>query len=350
MKRANNLFEKIVSFENVLSASRKARKRKRFKPSTALFELNLEKNIFKIIDLLKNKTYEPGNYTDFFIYDPKIRQISAAPYFDRVIHHALINVIEPVVGRSFIYDTYACIKGKGTHKAVQRYRQFQKKNTYVLKCDLQKYFFSIDHDILFDKVKRKIKCRETLWLIKKIIDSRQNLGEIDYFPGDDLFTPVTRKKGIPIGNLTSQFFANLYLNDFDHFVKEDLKAKYYIRYCDDFVTFDNCKKRLNNLKVEMSRYLATQRLKLHRNKSRVYRISDGVDFLGYRIFPDHLKVRKSVVRRYRRKLNKMVCDYKKGNIGLPAVHASIQSWIGHVKHADSYNLRKEMFSNTIFGL
>lgn len=347
MKRENHLFKKIVSFENLLHASKKARKGKRYKASTARFEYDLEGNIFKIMEILKHKRYEPGPYYDFYIHDPKKRIISAAPYFDRVIHHALINVIEPILGRSFIYDTYACIKGKGTHKAVQRYRAFQEKNRYVLKCDIKKYFQSIDHEILYQMVLKRIKCRDTLWLVKKIIGSRESNKEIEYFPGDDLFSPLKRNKGIPIGNLTSQFFANLYLNDFDHFVKEDLKAGFYIRYCDDFVLFGNSKSRLNHLKSEITAYLETLRLRLHGNKSRIYRTSDGVDFLGYRIFPDHMRVRKSIVKRYRKRLRKMVSGYREGKIDLAGINRSIQSWIGHVGHADSYHLRKEVFSQVV---
>ncbi len=350
MKRQNNLFKNIISFENVLKASKKARRGKRYKASTARFEYDLEKNIFKIIEVLENKTYEPGPYYDFYIHDPKKRIISAAPYFDRVVHHALINVIEPLMGKSFIYDTYACIKGKGTHRAVERYRAFQKENRYVLKCDIRKYFWSIDHGILLNKAEKKIKCKDTLWLIEKIINSRESNKEIEYFPDDNLFSPLYRKKGIPIGNLTSQFFANLYLNDFDHFVKEDLKARFYIRCCDDFAVFGNSKIWLNQIKSNIRHHLETLRLRLHENKSRIYRTSDGVDFLGYRIFPGYMLVRKSVVKRYRKRLRKMALDYKNGNIGLSGVSTSIQSWIGHAMHANSYRLRKELFSNVVFGL
>lgn len=348
MRRFGNLFEEIISFENILAASRKARKGKRFKAGTALFEYNLENNIFTIIDLLKSKTWQPGVYTDFYIHDPKKRMISAAPYFDRVVHHALINVIGPVLSRSFIYDTYACIKDKGTHKAVSRYREFQKKFPYVLKCDIQKYFQNIDHEILYIKIENKIKCRDTLWLVRTVIDSRCTKGETIYFPGDELFTPVNRKKGIPIGNLTSQFFANLYLNDFDHYIKEEIKAGGYIRYCDDFVIFGESKQWLNTVKADIREYLATLRLRMHKNKSRVYTISDGVDFLGYRIFPEYMLVRKRIVKQYRKKLKKMAEDYSKGEIALADVTCSIQSWIGHVRHADSYRIRTELFSNTVF--
>lgn len=348
MKRQNNLFEKIISFENILKASKKARRGKRYKASTAIFEYNLERNLLKIIEVLSNKTYVPGTYRDFHIYDPKKRVISAAPYFDRVIHHALINIIEPIIGESFICDTYACIKGRGTHKAVQRYKEFQRKSKYVLKCDIRKYFESVDQEILLNKVKKKIKCKNTLWLVKQIIDSRRSNTAIEYFDGDDLFAPLYRKKGLPMGNLTSQFFANLYLNDFDHFIKEELTAMFYIRYCDDFVIFGNSKVWLNEIKCEIKEYLMTLRLRLHENKSRVFRTTDGVDFLGYRIYPDYVRVRKSIVKRYRRKLRQMAEVYKAGNIRIPEINNSIQSWIGHVKHADSYQLRKEIFRNTVF--
>jgi retron-type reverse transcriptase len=350
VKRANHLFPQIIAFENLLRASSKARRGKRFRRSTALFELNLEKNLFRTIRLLETKTYAPGEYTDFLIHDPKTRRISAAPYRDRVIHHALINVIEPLIGKSFIYDTYACIKGKGTHKAVARYRKFLPKNRFVLKCDIRQYFFSIDHAILREQFRHKIKCRDTLWLVDQIIASKQWPAQapLEYFAGDDLFTPVSRKKGIPIGNLTSQFFANLYLNDFDHFIKQTLGCRHYIRYCDDFVVFGNDKYQLKDTKQSITEYLATLRLRLHPHKSRVFRTKEGVDFLGYRIYPDFMRVRKNNVKRFRKRLRMMARLYKEGRIGLQDIQSSIHSWIGHVKHADSYGLREEILSSAVF--
>lgn len=345
MKRYDNLFDKITSFNNILLASEKARKGKRYKRSTALFELNLEKNIWEIIKILREKSYKPGNYKDFFIYDPKKRLISAAPYKDRVIHHALMNVIGPLFEKTFVFDSYACIKNKGTHKAVGRYKHFMKRNRFVLKCDIKKYFQTIDHDILFSKVTKKVKCMDTLWLVKKIINSKPSNRSIDLFPGDDLQTLINRKTGIPIGNLTSQFFANLYLNDFDHFIKEQISAKYYIRYCDDFVIMDNSKKKLNTIKQEIIAHLAGLRLQLNPTKSRIFRLDEGVDFLGYRIFPDYSLVRKSIVNKYRRKIDKMRDQLLKGN-GLPEkINCSIQSWIGHVKHANSFKLINELFTD-----
>ncbi|OGR22844.1 MAG: RNA-dependent DNA polymerase [Desulfobacterales bacterium RIFOXYA12_FULL_46_15] len=344
MKRYGQLYEKIISFQNILLASRKARKGKRFIRGTALFEVELEKNIFKIIQDLELKTYTPGEFRDFYIYDPKMRLISAAPYYDRVIHHAVMNIVEPLVSKSYIDDSYACITGRGTHKAVERYKKFQTSNQFVLKCDIQKYFQSIDHDILMEKLNHQIKCKDTLWLFKTIIQSRDYPGPLEYFDNDTLFTPVQCKKGIPIGNLTSQFFSNLYLNDFDHFMKEKIKVQHYIRYCDDFVVFSNDKARLADIKKSIIGYLDGLRLKVHKHKTRVFRVTDGVDFLGYRIWPDHTKIRKSVVKAYRKRLKRMGKAYEKGKLGLDRITASIQSWMGHVQHANSYGLKKEILS------
>lgn len=348
MKRYGNLWPQTTSFENLLIASRKARKGKRFKEETARFELNLEKELLRLQRELTEKTYKHGGYRDFFIYDPKMRLISAAPYRDRVVHHALCNVIEPIFDRGFIFDSYACRSSKGTHKAVDRYTEFARKNTYVLKCDIQKYFQSIDHEFLLDAVSRKIKCPDTLWLIRKIIGTRKDRKVVLYFPGDDMFTPVERPKGIPIGNLTSQFFANVYLDGFDHFVKERLKRRYYIRYVDDFVVFGNDKKRLSEIKAQTETYLEALRLRLHERKCRVYRVADGVPFLGYRVFPTHRLLNKENALGMRRRLKKMTRQYRKGEIPLEKVDQRIKSWIGHARHADTWLLRERLFSAAVF--
>ncbi len=348
MKTYNHLFERIVSFENLLVAARKAQKSKRFKPATALFNFNLEKELLRLQSQLMGKRYMHGAYCDFTIYDPKMRLISAAPYRDRVVHHALCNVIEPIFDRSFIYDTYACRKGKGTHAAVDRYTAFARKNRYVLKCDIQKYFPSIDQDILLQMLRRKVKCKDTLWLIEHIIRSRTDSGAVRYFPGDDLFTPYQRVRGLAIGNLTSQFFANLYLDGFDHFVKETLQCRYYIRYVDDFVLFDDSKKRLNELKDQMICYLDTLRLKMHPRKCRVYKVDEGVCFLGYRMYSNHRLLKKQNALYFRRKLKKMQYDYRQGRIGADAVKQSIQSWIVHASHADTYRLRRRILAGAVF--
>ena len=348
MKTYRNLFDQIASFENLLRAARKAQLGKRFKESTALFNLNLEKELLYIHKSLLDRTYRHGAYQDFLVFDPKMRLISAAPYRDRVVHHALCNVIEPIFERSFIHDSYACRKGKGSHAAVRRYTDFARKNRYVLKCDIQKYFQSVDHAILLDMVSEKIRCPGTLWLIGSIVASRCDKSVVFYFKGDDLFTPYQRSRAIPIGNLTSQFFANVYLNGFDHFVKENLRCKYYIRYVDDFVVFDNSKEKLSGVKAELESYLGSLRLCLHRNKSRVYPVKDGVSFLGYRIFPTHRLVAKANILAMRRRMHRYSRQYREGEISLAQVRQCIQSWIGHACHADSYRLRSRVLTSVAF--
>ncbi|MDD5450406.1 MAG: reverse transcriptase domain-containing protein [Desulfovibrionales bacterium] len=348
MKTYNSLFDRVVSFENLLLAAQKAQKGKRFKESTALFNLELEKELVRLQKELAEMTYRHSPYHDFIVHDPKQRVISAAPYRDRVVHHALCNVIEPLFDKAFIFDSYACRVAKGTHAAVDRYTEFARKNKYVLKCDIQKYFQSVDHDILFEKISRKIRCGKTLWLIREIIGSRSDKGHMFYFPGDDLFTPGARRKGIPIGNLTSQFFANVYLNDFDHFVKEELRCKYYIRYVDDFVVFENVKGFLHEVRARMERHLESLRLRLHERKCRVYQTRDGVSFLGYRIFPTHRLLKKNNVLRTKRRLKRLSGQYRDGDVTLERINQSIRSWIGHASHADTYLLRSRVLGGVVF--
>jgi retron-type reverse transcriptase len=235
MKRYGNLWHQIIDFTNLVAAARQAQKGKRFRENVLEFNYNLEAELAQIKTELETKTYTPSSYRSFDIFEPKRRMISAAPYRDRVVHHALCNVIVPIFERTFIADSYANRVGFGTHRALHRFTQFARSSLYILQCDIRKYFPSIDHAILKSLLRRKLKCQNTLWLADTIIDS-SNEQEliIDHFPGDDLLTPLQRRRGLPIGNLTSQFFANIYLNGFDHFVKEQLKVVKYIRYVDDF--------------------------------------------------------------------------------------------------------------------
>jgi retron-type reverse transcriptase len=234
MKRYGNLYPAIIGFENLFAAAYRARRGKRYRPDVAAFHFHLETGILTLRDELVTQTYQPGAYRAFYIHDPKRRLISAAPYRDRVVHHALCRVIEPIFERGFIFDSYANRLGKGTHAALDRATQLARRYPYALKCDIEKYFPSIDHAILLERIERKIKCRRTLWLIERIVaNSNPQEDVVRYFPGDDLFTPAERRRGIPIGNLTSQFFANIYLDGFDHFVQERLGQPAYVRFADD---------------------------------------------------------------------------------------------------------------------
>jgi len=347
MKTYNNLYDKICSFENLLLAALYARRGKRSRRDVAAFEFNLEHELLKLQEELTEGTYQPGPYRTFYIYEPKKRMISAAPYRDRVVHHALCNVIGPIFERTFIYDSYANRLGKGVHKAVDRFTC--RKNRYVLKCDIRKYFPSIDHEILMEEIRWRIRDERVLWLIGRILESGPPQEPVySYFPGDDLFTPLRRRKGLPIGNQTSQFFANVYLNRFDHFVKEELRCRYYIRYVDDFVVLSNDKRWLHHVKEEMGRYLERLRLKLHPRKCQVFPVREGADFLGYRVFPDHRLLRKANVVRARRRLKRLQRLYAAGEISLEQVKRSVMSWIGHASHADTYGLRRKLFGEITF--
>ncbi len=258
MKRHGRLWENVVSFEALLRAAEQARRGKRFRPDVAAFHFNLEHELWALHEELSTKTYRPGAYRSFHIYEPKLRQISAAPYRDRVVHHALVNVLEPIYERTFIDDSYACRKGKGTHAAVDRCQHFARRFRYVLKADVQKFFPSLDHEILKSLVARKVKDRDVLWLVNRIIDHSNPQEEVqNWFPGDDLFIPGERRRGIPIGNQTSQFFANVYLDPLDHFVKERLGIKGYVRYVDDFLVFSDDKRRLADMRERIRDFLVT---------------------------------------------------------------------------------------------
>jgi RNA-directed DNA polymerase len=348
MKRYGRLWEEMISFENLLRAAHAAARGKRFKPGVARFFFHLEPQLLRLHEELAAETYRPGPYRTFTIYEGKTRQISAAPFRDRVVHHGLTRILEPIFERSFIHDSYACRKGKGTHSAVKRCQEFARRFRYVLKADIRKYFPSIDHDILKGLIARKIKDPHVLWLVGKIIDSSNAQGSVlMWFPGDDLFTPTERRRGLPLGNQTSQFFANVYLNPLDHFVTDHLGLSY-VRYVDDFLVFADDKRRLHEVKGEIEHFLETPRLQIHRDKSVVFPCEQGIRFLGYRVFPTHRLIAKENVRRFRRRMRWMQRAFAGGRIGFDAIRPRIMSWIGHARHANTYRLRTDLFRSMTF--
>ncbi|WNZ49187.1 RNA-directed DNA polymerase [Leptolyngbya boryana CZ1] len=349
MKRYGNLWADVVAFENLLQASRQAQQGKRYRPNVLEFNYNLDQELFRLQSELVQKTYTPGNYRTFRIRDPKSRLISAAPYRDRIVHHALCNVIVPIIERTFIADSYANRVGYGTHRALKRFTQFARSSRYILQCDLRKYFPNLDHEILKAILRQKIKCPDTLWLIDRIIDGSNPQGEeAEYFPGDDLLSPLQRRKGLPIGNLTSQFFANVYLNGFDHFVKEQLRAKQYLRYVDDFALFSDDRAFLEDARDAIADYLTTLRLKLHPIKSQLFETRHGANFVGFRILPDRIRVCNSNLRRSRPRFRKLQQVYASGQISLADLVQRLQSWEAHLRHGDTYRLRQQIFSQLSF--
>ncbi len=236
-----------------------------------------------------------------------------------------------------------------THRALCRFIGFARSTRYVLQCDVRKYFASIDHEILKLMLRRKIKCPDTVWLMELIIDASNPQERItDYFPGDDLFTAGERRRGLPIGNLTSQFLANVYLDGFDHFVKERLEARKYVRYVDDFAIFSDDRRCLAEARVEIEDCLARLRLKIHPVKNQLFETRHGANFLGFRVFQDRIRVRTENLRRARRRLRRLQARYHAGDIDSTKVRESIRSWIAHLEHGDTWRLRERIFADVGF--
>lgn len=337
------LFQRITSFPNLVQAARLAGRGKRFRPNVAAFGLNLEEELHRLQQELIARTYRPGPYRTFVIREKKPRFISAAPFRDRVVHHALCNIIEPIFDRSFLYDSYACRKGKGTHAAVDRASYYARRFRYVLKCDVEQYFPSIDHAIIVGLVAERIWDEGALWLVRTILEgSNPQPARNQYYPGDDLFAPFERRRGIPIGNQTSQFLANVYLDRLDHYVKEVLRVPGYVRYVDDLLLFDQDKRRLHEVQSIISDFLARLRLRLHPHKCFVTTVNSGVTFLGYRIFPRYRRLDSDNVRRFKRRLRRYHQAVADGCMTEAQRRDCIRSWVAHAQHADTARLRSRI--------
>ena len=324
MRRHGNLWSRLISPENIQIAYNKSIKGKSKMRNVKRFIANKDENLINIQNILENKTFRTSKYIEKIIYEPKQRTIYVLPYApDRIVQHALMNIVEPIWKNLFIHDSYACIADKGIHAGSKRTMEFVRRNKYCLKCDVSKFYPSVDQDILFNIIKRKIKCQDTLWLISDIIYS---------FPGG---------KNVPIGNYTSQWFGNLYLNELDQFVKVNLQARYghldYIRYCDDFCIFNDDKRILNECSKLIIDFMA-ERLLLKLSKCDIFPVKRGVDFLGYRHFNNYILLRKSTIKRVRRRLSRLPKKYAQEKITAEQYRSSVASTWGWLKHANSHNL------------
>ena len=321
MKRHNNLYQRITSEENIREAWREARRGKSGKSAVRRFERDLDDNLKRIRESLVDKTYKTSPYTTMIIREPKTRLIYRLPYDpDRIVHHILMRVVEPIWEGLFISDSYACIKGKGLHGGSRRCMEFVRRNRYCLKMDIAKFYPSVDHDILYNIVQEKIKCADTLWLFREIIYS------------------IPDGKNVPIGNYTSQWMGNLYLNELDSFVKHTLRVKDYVRYCDDFCLFHDDKKYLARLADEIETFLADS-LALKLSKNSIFPVAQGVDFLGYRHFPTHVLLRKSTATRIRRRLRSLPGALAAGHITFEYFRSCIASIKGWMRWANTHHLR-----------
>ncbi len=349
MRRVGRLWPELTGFSNLLEAARAAAAGKRHRPDVAAYLLNLEPNLIRLRAQLLDGSYMPGAYRTFEIREPKPRLISAAPFPDRVVHHALTRILEPVFEKRFSPRSFACRKGFGVHGALRVARAACRRYPYALKCDIRKYFASIDHDILKGKLARAVKCRDTLALAGRIIDgSNPQEATLFYFPGDDLFTPLERARGIPLGNQTSQFFANVCLDSLDQFITRQLRPAAYARYVDDFVLFGDSKDELRLMRDRIAGQLEADRLQLHEGKSRVYRCSEGLTFLGWRLFPHKARLVRANVVRFSRKLAHLQEDFAAGRIAWDTVRQSVQAWISHASFGDTVVLRRRMLNRFAF--
>ena len=329
-KTLKKCFDEKLTFQKLLEAHERAREGKRGKKEVILFEMDLETNLIKMMDEIKKGTYQFGQYRTFKVFEPKERIIKSLPYQDRIVHQWYVEeFIKPYFFKRFIKDTYACLEGRGTHKAVEnvqrQMRRMKKEYSryYVLKCDIRKYFYSIDKNILLSILKRKIRDQKILYFSKKILDDGEPIG-------------------IPIGNFTSQYFANIYLNELDHYIKENLQVKYYTRYMDDFILLVSSKKEAKELKDKISQFLK-EHLSLELNsKSRFFCNTQGIDFCGYRIYETHILLRKRFKRKIKKKIQLWVKLKKEKKFLYKKFQLSYHSFQGHAKHCNSYRFMQKI--------
>lgn len=347
MRIYNKLFNKIIEPENLFSAWDEFKKGKGQKLDVLRFEKNLEQNIFQLHRDLRDKTYQHGGYTSFYIHDPKLRHIHKATVRDRVLHHAMFKVLSPIFESTYIHNSFSCRLSKGNHKGVKALahmlRQASKNSTktcFVLKCDIRKFFDSIDHDILIELIQRKIRDKNAMDLLREILTSFAN-------EQPNLFGI----KGVPIGNLTSQLFANIYMNELDQFIRHDLKVKYYARYTDDFIIVSDNKDYLEKLLPPIQSFLREKlKLKLHPSKVSIRKYRQGIDFLGYVALPHHIALRTKTRKRMMWKLRNKMAEYKNNTISKSTLLATFQSYLGVLSHADAHKLSQELRNQFWFWL
>jgi hypothetical protein len=343
MKAYKNLYPQVCAWESLELAFRKARLGKRGRAPAAAFERHLEDNLVALQDELQTHTYRPGPYHSFYIHEPKRRLISAAPFRDRVVHHALCAVIEPLFERRFIFDSYANRVGKGTHRALDRCQQFARRYAYALQLDVVQFFPSVDHALLRAALGRVIADEDVRSLCQTILASGQGVQveeyRMVYFPGDDLWA-AQRPRGLPIGNLTSQFWANVYLDSLDQFVKRELKCPAYVRYVDDLILFADDKPTLWKWRAAVLECLAGLRLTVHLERAHPRPVSEGLPFLGFTVFPAYRRLKAQKAVSFRRKFKQLVAALGSGDIARPDLNASVRGWINHVRYGDTWGLRR----------
>lgn len=318
----------LIRIENIFQAWNEFKVGKRKKKDVQVYERNLEDNLFTLHEELRKKIYKHGKYEEFYVHDPKRRHIHKASVQDRVLHHLLYKYLYPLYDINFIFDSYSCRLEKGTHKGIKRLEQFTRKvsknytkTSFALKLDIKKFFASVDHEVLSKLFYRNIKDKDILGLLSEVLNSFNS--------------EVGEGKGIPLGNLTSQIFANIYMNELDQFIKHNLKVKYYLRYADDFLLLSNSKKELENCLPSIREFLEKElELELHPNKIIFRELDWGIDFLGYIVLPHYILPRTKTKKRLFKKL--------KEKIGEENFDQSLQSYLGYLTHANSFKLTQKL--------
>lgn len=331
-------YDEHLTFDALLEAHKRASKTKRNSKEVLKFEIDLETNLANLYKKLKEGTYRMGKYREFVITEPKTRVIRSLPYVDRIVHQWYVyEFIKPYIVPRFIKDTYACIDGRGTHLAVDNLQKYMRKmrkkygEYYIVKCDIKGFFYHIDKDVLYKMLARIIRDPKLLELTKVFI-YEDNLEE----------------KGLPIGNYTSQYFANIYLNVLDHFVKEKLRIKYYVRYMDDFVSLVETEEEAKNLLKTIQSYVE-EVLKLELNSKSVYYPNQmGVEFCGFHIYEDYRKLRMRSRKKIRKKIKKWNKLYQAGVLDMHEALLSWNAWIAHSSHASCYHLQEELYNRLLF--
>ncbi len=336
MNISTSIFEQMVSAESLFTAWVEFRRGKTGRRDVQEYGRHVEKNIFRLHRELAANKYKHSSYTSFFIHDPKVRHIRKACVRDRLVHQAAYTILMQIFEPRFIHDLYSSRVGKGTHKGVNALRtlcrKVSKNNTrpcWALKCDVRKFYDTVDHGVLLEILDRSIKDPDAIGLLKEIVESFH----VEGTPG----------KGMPIGNLTSQVFTNIYLNEFDQFVKHGLRVKHYIRFADDFVLLSPSKRALEELLPKLKDYLRGKlRLELHPKKITLRPLHQGIDFLGYVNLPHHRVLRTTTKRRMLRKLSERHSEFFERRVTEESLNQSLQSYLGVLSHANTYELKKEI--------
>jgi len=334
MKRFGHLFEQTVAFDNLLLAADKALRGQKHKPAAARFYFHLESELLRLQEELIGGTWRPLPYCVFSVCEPKPRQICASDLRDRVVHHAICNALDPIFERRMISDSYACRRDKGTHAAVKRAQEFARRFDFFLQFDVRKYFASVEHAALKELLRRLLKDERLLALLDRIIDHP--------LPGSEA------GRGLPIGNLTSQYFANLYLGELDHFVKERLGVKGYVRYMDDGLLFGDEKPALHEHLAATRDFLGDRlKVELKEEAVRLAPVWSGISFLGFRVFPGVIRLCGDKWSRFRRMVREREAAYLAGEIDEEELARSVASMIGHAQHADTLAARRQFFSDSL---